>query len=130
MRRLGKYLITMTVGALLVFWIAYTKDVFSQTEPGVVFHILCDAFFVAGTLITAAGLLIFTTNEGAFDMLSYGVKAFVDLFRRDKLRKYDTYYDYRTARASKKFPFAFLLICGVVFLAVAFVMYYFYSQYG
>ncbi len=129
MRRLGKYLITLTVGALLVFWIAYAKDVFSQTGPGAVFHILCDAFFVAGTLIIAAGLLVFTTNEGAFDMLSYGVKTFADLFRRDKLRKYDTYYDYRTARASKKFPFAFLLICGVVFLAAAFVMYYFYSQY-
>ncbi len=128
MKALRKYLITLAIGFLLVFWIAWAKDIFNQTELVRVFHILCDAFFVAGTLITSAGLLVFSSNEGTFDMLAYGVKSFVDMFRKTSVRKYDTFYDYRTARSEKKFPFAFMVICGVFFLAVSLVMYFFYSR--
>ena len=43
--------------------------------------------------------------------------------------KYDTFYDYRVSREEKKLPYGFLLICGLIFLAVAFVMYFLYRQY-
>ena len=124
-----KYLITLAIdiaAALLIMW---SKDLFVQTDPKIIFHILCDAFFVVGVVTTSAGLLVFSSNEGTFDMLVYGVKTFMDLFRKTSLRKYDTFYDYRMSKADQKIKFGFLLICGAVFLALSFVMYYFYCQY-
>lgn len=125
-----KYWITMLIGCAMVALIANAKDVFSQTQSVVVYHILCDAFFVTGTVIFAAGMLVFSSNEGTFDMIVYGVKTFVDAFKKNSVKKYDTFYDYRVSREEKKFKFGFLLICGSVFLLVAFVMYYLYRQYS
>lgn len=129
MRAIKKYLITLLIGFAAVALIIWSKDIFSQSAPVDVFHILCDAFFAVGFLIFAAGLLVFSSNEGTFDMLVYGVKTFVDMFRKNSLRKYDTFYDYRASRADKKIQFGFLLICGLLFLAISMVMYYFYCQY-
>lgn len=128
MKALRKYWITLLIEASLTAAIAVGKDVLDQTALVNVYHILCDSFFVAGTVTTCAGLLVFSSNEGTFDMLVYGVKVFVDAFRPNAVKKYDTFYDYRVAREEKKFPFLFLVVCGLAFLAVAFVMYYLYCQ--
>ena len=58
-----KYLITLLVGFAAVGLILWSKDIFAQTAPVDVFHILCDAFFAVGVVITSAGLLIFASNE-------------------------------------------------------------------
>lgn len=129
MRKAKKYLITLAVGFAMVAWILWAKDLFSQTAPVTIFHILCDAFFATGVVITAAGLLVFSSNEGTFDMLVYGVQSFMDLFRKNSRKKYDTYYDYKESRTDKKIPFGFLLICGLSFLAVSQVFFFFYCQY-
>ena len=129
MKVLKKYLITLLVGFAGVALILWSKDIMAQTAAVDVFHILCDAFFVVGFVITAAGLLVFSSNEGTFDMLVYGVKSFVDMFRKDSIKKYDTFYDYRESRAQSKMSFGFMIICGLFFLAVSMVMYYFYTQY-
>ena len=129
MKTWKKYAITLLVGALLTLGIAYAKDVFHQTEPVKVFHILCDAFFVSGTLITSAGLLVFSTNEGTFDMLVYGMQSFVNLFRPKYAKKYETFYDYREAHSEKKLPFLFLVLSGLIYLAISGVMYYCYTLY-
>lgn len=125
-----KYLITLLIGFAAVGLLAWSKGVAAQTEPVAVFHILCDVFFAVGFLITASGLLVLSSNEGTFDMLIYGTKSFLDMFRKEKKLKYDTFYDYRSARAEKKIPFGFLLICGLLFLAISMVMYYFYRRYS
>ncbi len=130
MKALIKYGVTLAVGCLLTLWIVWAKDGFHQTELSAVFHILCDAFFVSGTVITSAGLLVFSTNEGTFDMLAYGVQSFLGMFRSNHTKKYETFYDYRVARNEKKIPYLFLILCGLLFLAIAFVMYYFYSIYS
>lgn len=122
MKRFRKYFITLTVGLAAVVLIAWAKDVFAQTEPARIFHILCDVFFAVGTVMCCAGLLVFSSNEGTFDMISYGVSSFIDLFRPTSRKKYATFYDYRESRTGKKFSFGFLLICGLIFLAVSLVM--------
>ncbi len=129
MKSLRKYLITLLVGFLFVAGILYSKDFFAQTDPVKIYHILCDAFFVVGVVFTGFGLLIFTTNEGTFDMMVYGVRSFFDLFRKNPDKKYPTFYDYRTSREEKKLKFGFLLICGLFFLAVSMVMYLLYLKY-
>lgn len=129
MRSFWKYFITLFVGLLGVVGILVSKNFFAQTELVNVFHILCDAFFVVGVVMSGMGLLIFTSNEGTFDMMIYGVRSFFDLFRKNASKKYPTFYDYRTSREDKKLKFGFLLICGVFFLAVSMVMYYLYTRY-
>lgn len=129
MKGLKKYLITMGAGLIAVLLIAIAKDVFVQTDPKTVFHILCDAFFAIGVVMTGVGLLIFTTNEGVFDGLVYGVSLFIGMFKKDLNRKYKNLYEYKESRAGKKVAFGFLLICGLIILAIAFVMYLLYLQY-
>lgn len=129
MKAFLKYFITLFVGFLLAFGIMWSKDLFAQVDPARIFHILCDSFFVVGVVFTGMGLLIFTSNEGTFDMMIYGVRSFFDLFRKNPSKKYPTFYDYRTSRESKKLKFGFMLICGLFFIAVSLVMYYLYTRY-
>ena len=128
MRALKKYFITLLVGMVGVIAILASKDIFAQTVQKDVYHILCDAFFVVGVLIECVGLLIFSSNEGTFDIIVYGVSSFVDMFKKQPNRKYETFYDYRVARQDKKIKFAYLLIVGLVFLAVSGVMLLLYHQ--
>ena len=125
-----KYLVTLLCGLAASMLIFFSKDIFSQVEAVKVFHILCDGFFAVGVVITAIGLLIFTSNEGTFDAIVYGVGSFIDMFRRTSKRKYETLYDYRAARSDKKVKFGFLLICGLFYILLAMVMYLFYRKYS
>lgn len=128
MKVLKRYLITLAVEAVLVLGILWMKDFFVQTAPVTIYHILTDAFFAVGTVTTCAGLLVFSSNEGTFDVIAYGMSSFFDLFRVHSRKKYDTFYDYRESRANKKLPCGFLTICGLVFLAISIVMYLLYRQ--
>lgn len=129
MKALKKYLITLAAGFLAVAMILWSKDLFTQTEPVAIFHILCDAFFAVGVVTICAGLLVFSSNEGTFDILVYGMQSFLDMFRKVSKKKYDTFFDYKNSRADQKISFGFLLICGVFFFAVSMVMLYLYKQY-
>ncbi|MBR4872231.1 MAG: DUF3899 domain-containing protein [Clostridia bacterium] len=130
MKTFKKYLITILVGLSMAGMILWLKDIGTQTQAEAIFHILCDAFFVVGVVMLGGGLLVFTSNEGTFDMIKYGCSAFADLFRKHGKRKYATYYDYRVARAEKKLGFGFLLICGAIFTTISLIMYLFYLQYA
>lgn len=130
MKAAKRYLITLLIGFIGAFLIVCSKDLFAQTALGSVFHILCDAFFVVGVVMTSAGLLVFSSNEGTFDIIVYGVRSFADLFRKRGLRQYETFYDYRMGRAESKMKFGFILISGLFFLAVSMVMYLLYRRYS
>lgn len=129
MKSFWKYFITLFVGFLGAFGILMSKDLFAQTEPAKIFHILCDSFFVVGVVLTGFGLMIYSSNEGTFDMMIYGVRSFMDLFRKNVTKKYPTFYDYRTSREDKKLKFGFMLICGLFFIALSLIMYYLYTLY-
>ena len=129
MKFVKKSMITLLIGLAIAGLIAWSKGVFTETAPIQIFHILSDSFFVSGVVIAGIGLLVFSSNEGTFDMLVYGVKSFWDMFRRNGTKRYDSFYDYRTSRQENKFSFAFLLVSGLVILAVAVVMYLLYRSY-
>ncbi len=122
MRSWLKYLVTMVIGLAAAAWMTCSWGLFDQTVAAGAFRILSDAFFVVGAVLTGAGLLVLFTNEGAFDMLAFGGKTLVSMFRKDNGQKRTTFYDYSMKRAEKKVPFGFLLICGVIYLALAVVM--------
>lgn len=126
MSKLKKYLITAGVGFAIAFLVAYSKDVFSQTDLSTIFHILTDSFCVSAVLITGMGALIFVSNEGAFDGIAYAVRSFVDIFRKEKKNKYHTYYDYKESKKERNTGFAFMLITGLFFMVIMGVMYWLY----
>ena len=117
-----KYIITSSVGLVFAFLIALSKDVFTQSDLKTVYHILCDAFFVPGACITCFGLLVFSSNEGTFDMLVYGVKKFAGLFRdKTYTEKHKTFYDYKQALGEKKISFAYLIFVGLAFIGISMI---------
>jgi hypothetical protein len=122
MRKLYKYLLTIAVGLALVAWVAFSKDIFAQTSNSVILGILSDSFLVPGVLISGFGGLIFVSNEGVFDGITYGLTSFFDIFRKDKQNKYRTFFDYRESKGERDTSFGYLLICGLSFLALSGLM--------
>lgn len=127
MTKLKQYLITFIAGLAVAFSIAYNKDIFNQTELSVIFHILTDSFCVPAVMILGIGLLIFVSNEGVFDGLIYAMTSFIDIFRKEKKNKYHTFYDYKESKKDRDTSFGFLIISGLVFMAIMGVMYWLYS---
>ena len=130
MRSPIKYVLTLLAGLAMAAWVAWSKDIFAQTVLKDIFHILTDAFFVPAVLLLGIGGLIFTTNEGAFDAITFGLKAFWGMFSKKLKRNRQSYYDYTMARHEKKLPFGFLLISGLVFLALSLLMLYLHYQFS
>ena len=122
MKTITKYLITIGTGLAAALYVALTRNIFSVTNPSQIFAILSDSFTVPGVLLTGIGGLMFVSNEGGFDALSYGITSFIDLFRKEKKNKYKTFYDYKEEKASKTLPVSFVLISGLIFMALAIIM--------
>ncbi len=129
MRNIKKYLITLGIGFAMALLIANSKDIFSQTELAKIFHILTDSFSVPAVLITGMGGLVYVSNEGAFDALAYGLTSFFDMFRKEKKNQFSSFHDYKESKADKKLGFGFLLICGLIFMAIMGAMYLLYRKF-
>ncbi len=130
MKKLLKYLITLLVGLAIAAWIAISKDIFAQTRPEIIFAILSDSFFAPGVLIFGVGGLIFVSNEGVFDGISYGLVSFIDIFRKEKQNKYRTFFDYKQSKGERDTSFGFMLICGLAFIATSGIMYLLFNNYA
>lgn len=127
MKKYLGYIITFIVGLFMIFGILLAKDIFQVKGKEEIYHILTDAIFVPGVLITGYGILVMANNEGAFDMLTYGVIKLFDLFKRDLTKvKHRTFYDYRQAKRDSKNDFGYLIIVGVSFIVVSLIFYYLY----
>ncbi len=123
------YVVSAVVGMVVFTIIVCTKKIWNYDDDKQVLRILSDAFFVPGVILAGVGLLIFASNGGAFDMLSYAFIRFFDLFRRDvRNKKYKDFYEYREAKKDKKRGMAFMLIVGVIFIALAGIMLIAYYQ--
>lgn len=123
------YVVSAVVGMVVFTIIVCTKKIWNYDDDKQVLRILSDAFFVPGVILAGVGLLIFASNGGAFDMLSYAFIRFCDLFRRDvRNKKYKDFYEYREAKKDKKRGMAFMLTVGVIFIALAGIMLIAYYQ--
>lgn len=121
MKKILPYIITAAVGAVIAIIIMFARyNIHTAPDAVTVMHILHNAFFVPGVCLAGIGLIVFASNGGAFDMLGYAVRMFFDLFKRDlSKRKYKDFYEYRQAKKGKKRSVAFMLIVGLVFIAIS-----------
>jgi len=106
----------------MAFLVASWKDIFNQETKQDVFHVLSDAFFVPGVVITGIGALMFVSNEGSFDGLSYALLSFIKMFGYKKDEKLKTYNDYKEDKHKKKNSVAFILISGLILIAMSVIM--------
>ena len=128
MRLLKNYLITLALEALAVLAVLVSKDLFLQTEAIQVYHILADAFFAVGFITFGIGLLVFSSNEGVFDGLTFAVGAFVNMFKKEPSKKYSSLYEYRELKGERDTEFSFILLSGLAFLLVSAVTYLLYRS--
>ncbi len=128
MKKFVKYIVALLLGAVAALAIMQGRELFLQTEQWIIYSILGDAFFAVGGLMTLGGLLIFCSNEGAFDGIVYSVTSFFSFFKKNSERQYATYYEYKESRKGKKVKFLFLVLCGLLYVAVGIVMYVMFKQ--
>ena len=120
--KLLQYGITTLVLALFSLAIMFANNLFSETDSQKVMKILTDAFFAPGIIAMCFGLLIVASNGGTFHILSYGMQSFINLFVKDRSKiKYKTYFDYKQAMSDNKKPFGFILLVGLVFVAISMI---------
>ena len=128
MKTLSKYLITFSIGLGVALLIMISKNIFTETDQQQVYQILSDSFFVPGVVITGFGLLVFASNGGAFDMLTFGMKKFFSLFKKDLsgITK-ETFYDYSMAKHGEHLSFAYMIVVGLILIGISiiFLMLYF-----
>lgn len=131
MKTVYRYLITTGVGMLIVLLIVLMKNGFTETDVEIAMQIWCDAFFVSGVFLTCGGLIVVASNGGVFDMLGYAVSLLWYTFKSSKVeRKYKTFYDYREARKDRKRSVSYVLIVGLVLLAISVVFLILYDTVG
>lgn len=120
MKSIYKYLITLGIGLLVAFMIAAFDNIFYVRTANEAYLILIDAFFVPGILLVCFGGLVIASNGGTFDMIFFGVGKFFSLFKRDVQNvKYKTFRDYRMARDRNNDSYAFLLVAGLILVAIS-----------
>ena len=119
------------VAAGLLAGVAYLsgKDFFNLSLVDQ-YRLLSDAFMLPGFLMVAVGLLIFLANEGSFTGIGFiaqkAVGFLIPFLYQQKGETYREYVERKTAKPTK--GYGFLLICGLVFLAVSLVFVVLYKQ--
>ena len=118
-----KYGTTCAVGILMV-WLYFWMRVESLSElmmlkPVELYQMICDAFTVPGMIIPLMGCMVWLSNEGALDGVSYAV-SFAIRMLIPGMGGHERYGDYlERKRANRVKGYGFLFIVGGVFLAVA-----------
>ncbi len=105
-----------------------------QKEPKETVKILCDAFFVTGTLVLCIGALTWCSKQGAFDGLGYSISSMINVHKPSKQRltwsKKETYEEYIERKHAnddgKKFKH--LLLVGGILFAVAVILLIVYNE--
>ena len=121
--KLLQYGITTLVVGIFSLVIMWMKDLFVQTDSQEILKILTDSFFAPGIIAVCAGLLVVASNGGTFYIFSYGLSSFANLFKKDRTKmRYKTFYDYKKAmEGQEKKPYGFILIVGLVYVAISMI---------
>lgn len=96
------------------------------------YRMLCDAFTIPGLLLIMFGAMVWVTNMGALDGISYCVRFMVfSLIPGKRLERDEKYGEYIERKSKNRLTgYGFLFWSGLVTMAIALVFYaLFYSQY-
>ena len=128
LKLLLQYGITIIVTLAIGFGYAWECGLLAATLQNR-YRILSDAFSVPGLLCLFSGAMIWMSNEGAFNgltwVVTYAVKSLIPSGRMNR----ETYGDYVTRNRAKKVSgFGFLLVVGAVEVAISLVFLYLFNS--
>ncbi len=87
------------------------------------YHWICDILWVPGMMMLAAGTMIWVSNAGGLDTISYGMRWLVQWIMPAEKRLPDSYREYVEQRREKKVEgYGFLLISAAVCIGASFVV--------
>jgi len=119
----GKKLLIMTaVGTVCALALSWGRGLFSAADARDVLRILSDGFFVVGGLLLAWGGIVWSSNGGAFDGLSWSVKTLVWRVRPDYDDVKQSFAEYREQREKKARSPKVSILSGVILLVPAFLL--------
>lgn len=105
-----------------VAWLYVGLRDFAGATPAERYRMLSDAFTVPGVLLLMLGCLIWISNLGALDGISYAIGAAVRSFVPGGRHGEEAYGDYtRRKRENKIKGYGFLFLSGGVTMAIAVV---------
>ncbi len=116
----------------LIGWAYLASREFGKAVLVDQYRYLCDAFTIPGLLLILFGAVLWVSNHGALDGISYCLRFLVfSLIPGKRLEREEKYGDYVERRSQKPVKgYAFLFVSGLASMAVALVFYaLFYSLY-
>lgn len=123
MKKFVKIIITLFIGALVAWLVAFHQGFSSSAPLFMNFRHLSDGAFVAGMVLCGLGGLMLISTTGFFDIFAYACHSFLVLFTALKRPKDQiSFVDYKTMKAEKRSkPMWFVLLCGLVFIVLSFI---------
>lgn len=113
-----KWLVSFGIGLAITIAFMAAQGVFSGELLKIdVVKYVSDGCFISGVLLAGAGILVFCSRNGTFDMLTYGVKVAVRTIF--KTGENESFYDYKQRLGEKVTPCAFLIVPGLLFLIIS-----------
>lgn len=130
--RIVKYCFAILFCVLLI-WLYLSNSDFASLSRLERYRVLCDAFTFPGLLLIMIGLLVWVSNQGALDGISYAMRGLYRAFipGAGLRQNFVNYYDYVKNKREKRVKgYGFLFSVGGVCLAIALVFLgLFYSLY-
>ena len=117
-------IISAGLGLCMAMLISVGRGAFAAETAADRLLAFCDGFSVSGVLLLCFGAMIWISNEGFFDVLSYAAqKGLHHLIPGRASEDLGSFYDYKISKANgKRAGSAFLIVPGIVILAVGLVL--------
>ena len=106
-----------TCGASIFLWSEWISALQTGAQEAKIvdwYHWICVGLPLPSMLLLSAGLMIWISNAGAFDILGYTFKSFIRMFTSDR-DSHETYGDYVAEKKEKRIHgYGFLIISGSI----------------
>lgn len=124
MKKYRSYIVTFAIGAVIALAVCLFKDIFTTDTAIARVSILSDAFFASGVFIGSAGVLVLISNEGNFDILSYGIKIIRNMWKKEEEQKQveKNLFEYRMAKHAERRGTRHLIGVGAIYLLLSAVL--------
>lgn len=116
----SKYIFAFLLACLFSILLLFYYKVFTLKSAKAIYGALANVFFVPGMVLFCLGLLIFSTNEGVFRMIAFGVKKAIKIIFTSKKDEKD-YYQYNLEKSEEKAPWFHFTFVGIIFIIVSII---------
>lgn len=117
--------IQLAAAVVIAVLVAISQGMTLQQESYLIFHHLCDGFFIVSVFFVGIGGLLWISATGFFDIFGYAVKSIASRFipsKRDE--ELPSYYDYKCEQNDKREgkPLTHtVIVAGLIILALSFL---------